>query len=276
MQEYSNNLYLHNTVWYSKTRSSVFYPESGNEIYCTIEENSFWYKHRNDCIAITCKNFMDQQIPIFEIGGGNGFVSQRLLNDGFDVILLEPDEIGIQNAQKRGLKKVICSSFQDADFKADSILNIGLFDVLEHIQDDLSFLKELYRVQKEGSRLIVTVPAYSFLWSEEDLHDGHFRRYTKKTLQSKCREAGFRPIYSTYFFSLLPFPIFILRAIPSIFKIKREFTKDAYLKENKTDNTLLNKIMDILWNFECKWIQRKHKLSFGGSILLVVEKNKNL
>jgi len=52
------------------------------------------------------------------------------------------------------------------------------------------------------------------LWSNEDVHAGHYRRYTK-SMSNILKEAGFRIEFSSYIFSILPFPIFLLRSILS-------------------------------------------------------------
>ena len=272
MQQFSDSLFIKNDIWFSKNKSTIAYPENGNEIYLKIEDASFWYKHRNDCIAISCTHFLEPNSVIIDIGGGNGYVSNRLQKEGYNPILLEPDETGILNAQKRGLKNLICSSFQDADLHANSVPNIGLFDVLEHIDNDMAFLHELHKILKVGGNVVLTVPAYSFLWSDEDDHDKHFRRYTKKELCKKMTQCGYEIAYSTYFFSLLPLPIFILRTIPSFLGYKRSFTQEEYMKENTSNNTMINKVMGKIWKHECNRLTHKAKLLFGGSILIIAKK----
>ena len=272
MQQFSDSLFIKNDIWYSKNKSTIAYPENGNEIYLDIEEASFWYKHRNDCIAISCNHFLETNSVIIDIGGGNGYVSNRLQMEGYNPILLEPDETGILNAQKRGLKNLICSSFQDADLHANSVPNVGLFDVLEHIDNDVAFLQEINKILKVEGKVVLTVPAYSFLWSDEDDHDKHFRRYTKKELCKKMTQCGYEIAYSSYFFSILPVPIFLLRTIPSFLSYKRSFTQEEYMKENTSNNTLINKVMGKIWKHECNRLKQKTKLLFGGSILIIAKK----
>jgi SAM-dependent methyltransferase len=64
-------------------------------------------------------------------------------------------------------------------------------DVLEHVRDDVSALKEMLRVLKPGGILVATIPAHPFLWSEHDEALAHFRRYTRKEIISKLQEAGY-------------------------------------------------------------------------------------
>ena len=68
----------------------------------------------------------------------DGFVSKRLQDDGVKVVLVEPGKIGAMNAHKRGVKTVLCSTLEDAEFDFNSIDSVGIFDVVEHMADDFS------------------------------------------------------------------------------------------------------------------------------------------
>ncbi|MCX6254990.1 MAG: hypothetical protein NTV31_11015, partial [Bacteroidia bacterium] len=79
--EISDNLEFKDGIWYSKTKSNVSYPENGNDLCFKIEDNSFWFKHRNNCIISVLKNYPPES-EIFDIGGGNGFVAAELERNG--------------------------------------------------------------------------------------------------------------------------------------------------------------------------------------------------
>jgi SAM-dependent methyltransferase len=273
MKAYSDKLYFQNGIWFSNGNTNTNYPQNGNEIYFNIEEQSFWFIHRNNCIRIAASHFLNKGDHIFDIGGGNGYVSLCLKQDGFYPTIVEPDINGVLNAQRRGLDSLVCSSLDDAFFKSNTIPNIGVFDVLEHIEDDASFLMNIHHILKKEGKIFICVPAYSMLWSDEDKHDGHFRRYTIKSLSKKVKKANFHIEYSTYFFSILPFPIFLFRTLPSILKIKRSYEPETYTKENEIKNKLVNKMLNFIWKKELKFIRNKKRILWGGSILLIATKN---
>ena len=80
-------------IWYSTDTENISYPPDGNEACFAIEDNSFWFRHRNNCIVSIENTFPPPQKnnkTIFDIGGGNGFVSLGIANAGFDVVLVEP------------------------------------------------------------------------------------------------------------------------------------------------------------------------------------------
>jgi hypothetical protein len=93
-----------NGIWRLGDRGKVdgvSYPDEGNRDCLGIEESSFWFSHRNRCIAATVGNFPPQG-AIFDIGGGNGLVARGLVEAGFPVVLVEPGEEGARNARQAG------------------------------------------------------------------------------------------------------------------------------------------------------------------------------
>jgi len=101
-------------------------------------------------------------------------------NAGLPTVVIEPGLQGAMNAHRKGLNPVICSSLEDAGFKTHLIPAVGLFDILEHIEDDIGFLTTIKTLLVPNGKLYITVPAYNFLRSVEDNYAGHYRRYTLK------------------------------------------------------------------------------------------------
>ncbi|MCB0332599.1 MAG: class I SAM-dependent methyltransferase, partial [Bdellovibrionales bacterium] len=179
----SSNLELRSDgLWVSKDQSEIAYPESGNEGCYQIEENSFWFRHRNNAIVSVIRAFAPNG-AIYDIGGGNGFVSLGMKDAGFDVVLVEPGVSGALNGKKRGLETVVCSTLQDAQFAPHSLPAVGIFDVLEHIEDDVAFLQMIRAALRPDGKLYLTVPAYQWLWSQEDVYAQHYKRYTISQLK---------------------------------------------------------------------------------------------
>lgn len=201
--------------WRSRTIESVSYPESGHDACASVELTSYWFTHRNACIVSVLQRFTPDG-PVLDVGGGNGIVSLAMNRAGFASVVLEPGHHGAHLAHQRGLP-VIQATLQDADVAEGSVPAAGLFDVLEHIEDDRGTLGALHRVIRPGGWLYLTVPAYPWLWSNEDLGAGHARRYTLGSLTAKLAEAGFSVAYGTYMFAPLVPPILALRSLPSLF-----------------------------------------------------------
>lgn len=250
---------------------SISYPEEGNELYAEIEEQSFWFSHRNEVIINAIKKYSPNGL-ILDIGGGNGFVAKGLNDAGLECALIEPGEKGASKAVERGLENVFCATLESMNLKKKSIPAVGLFDVIEHIEDDLNFLTKIHSLMTEGGRLYATVPAYNFLWSSEDEFAGHFRRYTQKTISKVLKKAGFEIEYMTYFFRFLPPAIFLYRTMPSVLNkqkqnVSNEKNKNIHKQKEGIGNKLLNKILES----EIKAVQNGKKMSFGGSCFIVAK-----
>src|SRR6185312_4485783 len=142
IDQYTKELVLKNGIWYAKKTTAISYPDEGNADCYQIEDNSFWFKHRNNCIAEVVKNHPPKGV-FFDIGGGNGFVAKGLSNAGTEIILVEPGETGCINARKRQVKNIICSTLEDSGFEKNTLPAIGVFDVVEHFNDDLSLLRSI-------------------------------------------------------------------------------------------------------------------------------------
>ena len=213
-------------IWYSKDQRSVSYPVDGHAACFALEDSSFWFAHRNACIVAAVKTFPPPKGgAIFDVGGGNGFVARGLLDAGFDAVLLEPGMAGAHNAKKRGVQNIICATTETARIRSDSIPAVGLFDVIEHIEDDGGFLRSLRSKVKRGGHLYATVPAFNVLWAKEDATAGHFRRYTRGGICKAIADAGFDILFSSYIFRPLPLPIFLFRVLPHWLRL--DLTKDA-------------------------------------------------
>lgn len=204
-----------NGIWVTSEKTVVSYPASGNNDSLNWEGESFWFSHRNNVILRTIR-MLPFSGTFVDIGGGNGcqlhYLAEHIENRRF--VLAEPGYEGCLNARRRGLTEVFnveCSQFPFTRLKPGGI---GLFDVLEHIGDDVAFLKDIVSRCFPGTRIYVTVPAYNWLWSGSDDYALHFRRYSKSTLCKLAASCGLRVLCNAYFFGYLVPLILLLRALP--------------------------------------------------------------
>ncbi len=254
-------------VWSSQEFHKVSFAEEGHDFCFNIEDSSFWFRHRNRVIQYTVATYPPHMRVLFDIGGGNGYVSSALSSQNLSTVLLEPGAKGIINARTRGLKNLIHSDFDSAKFCPASLPSVGLFDVLEHIENDLDFLKTLRHTIMPDGMLYLTVPAYSLLWSHEDEVAGHFRRYRLKVLEKLVIEAGFEIVYSSYFFSILPIPIFLFRTLPARFSRTKLVTRVPET-EHIGGSGLFVKILNWLLRGEMQLLNYGVRLPFGGSCVV--------
>lgn len=271
INEFATNLELIDGVWYSKTHSAISYPEEANDECFQVEDKSFWFRHRNNCILELVKLYGNKK-PFFDIGGGNGYVTSGLESLGIETVLVEPGTRGIKNAKIRNVKHLACATLENAGFKENSLSNIGLFDVVEHIQYDVDFLRKVHSYMTADGNLFITVPAYNFLWSHEDISAGHYRRHTLNSIQSRLMKSGFSVIFRSYFFCVLPFPIFLFRSLPYRLGMKKLADARVNQKKDHDNKGIAATILNNILRFELKRLKKGKSLLFGGSCMVIAQK----
>ena len=269
---YTNELVIKDGIWQSKHDTSFSYSADGNSRCYEIEENSFWFRHRNNCILALLASFLPVE-NFLEIGGGNGIVAKAIQDSGIETILMEPGITGAQNALHRGIRHVISATLDEAGIRPKTIHAAGLFDVLEHIESEYDFLRSIHNILTDSGKLFLTVPAYTLIWSSDDAYAGHYRRYTLNGLQKALCRSGFHIEYATYFFSVLPLPIFLRRTVPSMlgFQKNRE-AQSKHMREHSIKSRFMENILNRIWDWELMRIHERKSIPFGSSCMAVATK----
>lgn len=234
-----------------------------------VEDNSFWFRQRNTLIIYLIKKNLNKG-RFADVGGGNGYVAVNLkrINPSLDIILIEPGEKGCINARKRGLTEVYNMHIQEY-VEFGQLDGIGLFDVIEHIEEPIKFLKDCSKKLHDNGKIFLTLPAYSFLWSYDDEVGGHYKRYSIKMIRQEAKEAGLEITFASYFFiSLIPI-IFFMRRIPYMIRIKKIDTQSDH-KE-----TFFSRMIERMLGLEFQLFHKTGvKLPIGASIIAILEKTK--
>src|SRR4249919_889787 len=255
-------------VWRATTHSSVSYPDAGHDTIHGVEAGSFWFAHRNRCIAAAIAHDPpDRMLPFADVGGGNGFVAAMIRAQGYRVVLIEPGAAGIANARERGLDELVQASLVDLDMIPGRLGAIGLFDVLEHIEDDAVALRGMHRMLAVGGKIYVTVPAHRWLWSSADDKAGHFRRYTTGQLRALFQQCGYDVGLCSYYFWPLPAPMLLLRTLPERLGLRRGAprTQGRVAAEHRRESGLLQRLLVG----EERAFANGRTIAFGASCILV-------
>jgi len=255
-------------VWRATTHSSVSYPDAGHDTIHGVEAGSFWFAHRNRCIAAAIAHDPpDRALPFADVGGGNGFVAAMIRAQGYRVVLIEPGTAGIAHARERGLDELVQASLVDLDMVPGRLGAIGLFDVLEHIEDDAAALRGMHHMLAEGGKIYVTVPAHRWLWSSADDKAGHFRRYTTRQLRTLFQQCGYDVGLCSYYFWPLPAPMLLLRTLPERMGLRRDSgrTQGRVAAEHRRESGLLQRLLAG----EERAFANGRTIAFGASCILV-------
>lgn len=257
-------------VWSVTGNRAVSFPDEGHADLERIEEDSYWFAHRNVVISSVVRRYSPQG-RILDIGGGNGFVSVALRQAGMDSIVVEPGATGAAIASRRGVP-VIRAAFEDLELAGDSVAAAGLFDVLEHIEDAHGALKHLHRVLAPQGMVYIAVPAHSLLWSAQDDYGGHFRRYTVGGLKKDLAAAGFSPLYGTYFFAALVPAVFAFRTIPSLLGRRRGDDSVRSAEEHRLPDNAVGRLIARSLSWEQDTIRQGGTVPIGTSCLVAARK----
>ena len=259
----------------SKSLSTVSYPEWGNQACFDVEDSSFWFRHRNACILEAVSQFPPAG-PLFDIGGGNGFVARAMQDAGLEVVLVEPGASGIVNARRRGIQQVVHATLEDARFIPGSLPAVGLFDVVEHMEDDHKFLETIRIHLSSHGRIYLTVPAYQALWSGADVVAGHYRRYSRRVLRELLERVGFEVELATGFFRFLPPAILAMRVMPYRLgwktPLEAQEVDTKMVRQHQVKNGLVGRTLSWIQQREVTAIGEWRENKFGASWLVVARK----
>lgn len=234
-----------------------------------VEEQHWWWRTRREIIADAIGQYAPAAshggLRLAEVGCGHGGNLAMLAKFG-QVLGAEadPDTYSALQANRGAAYPVIQHQIPEPLPQRYHV--IGMFDVLEHIQDDAQALRWLAGYLEPGGIAVLTVPALQFLWSELDSAAKHFRRYT---------EAGLRRIvpdtlsleHITYFNSLLFPPIAAIRTAMRL--LPRKLRPSA--RQLELPPPALNSLLHRIFGLERKLVIRGH-LPVGVSVLLVLRR----
>lgn len=167
------------------------------------EDSHWWYRGRRSVLERVIASLrLPARARILDAGCGSGRNMLELARHG-EVTGVELSSTSVALARERGAGEVIEGSVLEMPFESGSFDLAVSLDVIEHLGEDVAALRELRRVVAPGGALLVTVPAYQWLWSGHDEINHHCRRYTRRTLQRAAESAGWETVRTTYFNSLL-------------------------------------------------------------------------
>lgn len=229
-----------------------------------VEQKHWWFVARQRIVEdlIRRRIGLAPGSSVLDVGCGTGAIL-AMLSKQFEAYGTDTSPLAIELCGKRGLKnsfQCTLESFPHPDLRFNLIT---LLDVIEHIDDDLTVLQQARDYLKPGGSVLLTVPAYQWLWSRHDDLNHHKRRYTKAGFAEVLDRAGLKPTLLSYYNTLL-FPAAL---VGRIVQKASGSTNDTTLT---IPPSLLNSLLTTLFSFE-RHLLDMAPLPFGLSLIAIAK-----
>lgn len=236
-----------------------------------VQLKHWWFRARNNILTEILKAFLNKDkrdINILDIGSGLGQLFPVWKEFG-NVYGVEKNRDFAELSKNNYSNVTVWNDvFPDKNSLNNKYDLICMCDFLEHVPKTDLILKRIHKILNKDGLLLVTVPAYSWMWSKIDIESKHFKRYSRSGLMREIGLCRFKSIYSSYFMTFLfPLAMFIRKIVNPIINRNKGLVDFKYGKGG-----LSNTILYYIFNLEKMFIKRKIPLLFGLSILGVFKK----
>jgi len=248
------------------------HPQIYEDIY-RAELIHWWFCGRRNIVTSLLRRFASKSRPlrVADVGCGMGANLETLGEFGW-VVGLDSSATALGFSRQRGFPRLLAAALPSLPFPDAKFDIVCALDVIEHIDDDTAAVRELWRVCKPGGLLVVTVPAYEWLWSEHDDVNEHQRRYTRPLLRKRLTLPGGEVVRLSYMNTLFALPVMLFR-LARRFGGKKKSTPDDLKSDVFPLPRLLNTILAFLFSLEAVWL-RYACLPFGISLICILRKHE--
>ena len=245
------------------------YPAALVDLIADVELRHFWFAARNDMILSTMRTTLGSLSGkrVLDVGCGTGFVTAALERAGMDAWGIDMHRGALLHARTRMRGPLFASHSTSLPFFPDFDA-VTLFDVIEHLDDDVAALHESAQMLDANGDVIVTVPAGPKLWTFYDEAIGHKRRYDRNSLIVTLHKAGLHVRFISYFNCLALIAQTLQRAMaPEMRDTHEGDVVDVVRKALKVPPEPLN--MLFRWSARAEAPLRRFGWVHGGSLIAV-------
>ena len=212
---------------------------------------------RRRVITDTVTGFLNNGKTFLEVGTGPGDVSRELQNRGLRITVSDIEIDSLNHAASHDISSVVQFDLYHPIYR-DHFDAVGAFDVIEHLEDDSTAVKNLLDIVKPGGLMFVTVPAHNWLWNNRDRLENHKRRYSRRRLRRLFEGSGATVINVDYIFFMI-FPLLIGRTIFDLIRRKDSFTSTDH-QNSMNINPTINQLLLKLTTLELSIFQKNARL----------------
>jgi len=231
-----------------------------------LEDQYWWFVGRRRLLRNLIQRYAPDAHVILDVGCGTGG-TLSVLEDLGTVVGADLSEDALGFCRQRGLRCLVCSCAEDLAF-ADGTFDAAVCaDVFEHLEDDEKGFSEVLRILRPGGIVVVTVPAYPWLWSEHDEALSHKRRYMAGELRERLSRAGAEVLRISHDVSFV-FPVVLAVRLLNRLRIRRLGKPHTQLMSLPV---WANRLLTGLQALEA-WIVTRVSLPVGTSIVAVARK----
>lgn len=236
------------------------------ERFLSLDERHFWRAGKRSLVMQWLRAHLGESHPplrLLDVGGATSLVTREMSAFG-EVTVVEPEASCVALLAEDPRVRAVQGGLPGLPV-AGPFDVITLLDVLEHLDDDLGGLRELFAHLRPGGLLLLTVPAYQWMWSDHDVVLHHKRRYTLGRLEAVVRNAGFEVLRSSYYTSLL-LPLMAAQRLFSRVKPKRRADAGHPEYDVKLPAAPLNEALSAAMCLE-RGLLAKTSLPAGGAVI---------
>lgn len=243
--------------------------------YHTLERKNWWFTVRRKILSERIDHLLQKprNISSLNVGAATGITSDMLTKFG-TVMSVEYDKECYEFTRSFLSTPIICGSITDLPFENESFDLVCAFDVIEHVEDDVTAVNELYRVCKTGGHIAITIPAYMFLWGPHDVINQHYRRYKLKQVTKLLNNHNGSIVYKTYYNSILFLPIMLFRILAWIINAFKRKKKTPASSDHDIFGTegVFNNILAGIFNIDYYLLKWGARFPAGVSIMIFYKK----
>jgi SAM-dependent methyltransferase len=246
-----------------------------------VEDRHFWFRARRRAVGAILRQIsatLPTGFHALELGCGNGGMLRLMQQSciGGTVFGMDLFAEAIANARQRVNVPLLQGDIRLPPF-SQSLNLICMFDVLEHLDNDLAALEHVHSMLVPGGVLMLTVPAHMMLWSYFDEAANHVRRYAGPDLRRRLKAAGFTIEYQTQFMASIYPLMWLGRRLNYHVQIGRRSRTRQFNPRELTENDFrivpgLNGLIDWSLAGEENLIRRRRRITRGTSILAVARR----